>query len=313
MTSNKSESILPKNGMSPSGEESEISVFDYEDYHRYLKDWIEVKRRRTKGYSFQVLANRAELKSRSFLRLVSLGQRDLLAGSAMKLSQAMGHSSRESDFFLALVGYNNASAPRERSLYLEKLNAFRKPMRKQILSAQQYEFFSKWYIIPVWELVAQIPFGDDFGLISKRLDPSITPNEARHAVQVLLDLELIEPVGDRYKQCSENLHTRAEIVSKAIRAYQGSTMELAKRALEVTPKEVRQINTLTLGLDADRWEKLKALIQEFRQRMVDLTAEVAIVDRVYQVNMQAFPLTKSVETENDSSIRPAANPSARSN
>jgi len=73
-------------------------------------------------------------------------------------------------------------------------------------------------------------------------------------------------------------------------------MDLAKRALESMPKELRQINTLTLGLDAERWEKLKLLIQEFRQRMVDLTAEVDAVDRVFQVNLQAFPLTKIFES-----------------
>jgi len=284
-------------------EQAEISVFDYEDYHRYLKEWIEFKRKRKTGFSFQVLANRADLKSRSFLRLVSLGQRDLLAGTAMKLSDAMGHSSRESDFFLSLVGFNNASTPKERSIYLAKLNAFRKPMRRQILSAQQYEFFSKWYIIPVWELVAVIPFQDDFGALAHRLDPVISPEEARHAVRVLLDLDLIEPVGDLYRQRSDNLHTRPDIVSKAIRTYQDSTMDLAKRALEVTPKEVRQINTLTLGLDGERWGKLKELIQEFRHRMVELTTEVVLVDRVYQINLQAFPLTKSVEAKLPASER----------
>lgn len=295
MKLNKSETISPKDGMSSSREEPEISVFDYEDYHRYLKDWIEAKRKRKTGFSFQVLANRAELKSRSFLRLVSLGERDLLLGTAIKLSHAMGHTAREAEFFLGLVGYNNATAPRERSLYLEKLDGLRKPLRKQILSAQQYDFFSKWYIIPIWELVARIPFGDDFGELTKRLDPPVTLDEARHAVKVLLDLELIEPAGGLYRQRSDNLHTRNDVVSKAIRAYQASTLELAQRALETMPKEIRQINTLSLGLDAERWGKLKELIQEFRQRMVDLTAEVAVVDRVYQVNLQAFPLTKIVE------------------
>lgn len=288
----KDEPIRSKDGVWSSADEPDVSVFDYEDYHSYLKDWIEAKRKRKTGFSFQVLANRAELKSRSFLRLVSLGERDLLHGTAIKLSHAMGHTKREAEFFLGLVGYNNATAPRERSLYLEKLEGFRKPLRKQILSAQQYDFFSKWYIIPIWELVARIPFGDDFGLLAKRLDPPVTLDEARHAVKVLLDLELIEPAGELYRQRSDNLHTRSDVVSKAIRAYQASTLELAQRALKVTPKEIRQINTLSLGLDAERWVKLKGLIQEFRQRMVDLTAEVGAIDRVYQVNLQAFPLTK---------------------
>lgn len=269
-----------------------VSVYDYEDYHVYLKDWMEAKRKRKGSFSFQVLANRAGMKSRSFLRLVSLGQKDLLHATALKVSGAMDHDARETEFFLALVGYNNAVDPKERSVYLDKMATFRKPARSEILSAQQYEFFSKWFIIPIWELVATIPFGDDFRLLADRMEPSITVEEARHAVKVLLDLGLIEPKGDRYAQRSENLHTRDEIVSKAIKGYQADTLALARRALGEMPPELRQINTLTLGLDEVRWEKAKDAIKEFRQRLIDLTAEVPVVDRVYQVNLQAFPLTK---------------------
>ena len=276
----------------PCGEPGcDVSVFDYEDYHVYLKHWMELKRTSKAGFSFQVLANRAGLKSRSFLRLVSLGERDLLYATALKLSQAMGHSERESEFFLALVGYTNASDPKERMLYQEKLRGLRKPLHKQILSVQQFEFFSMWYIIPVWELVAVFAFGDDFRRLAERLDPPISVEEARHAVKVLLDLELIEPADDLYVQRSANLHSRDDIVSKSIRSYQSSTIALAQRALECMPKESRQINTLTLGLDYERWERMKDLIQEFRQKLVDLTGDVEKVDRVYQVNIQAFPLT----------------------
>jgi uncharacterized protein (TIGR02147 family) len=223
---------------------------------------------------------------------VTIGQRDLLHASAAKISKAIGHSNRESEFFLALVGFNNASNPDERSVYLKKLQAIRKPRRRKILSVQEYEFFSKWFIIPVWELVAIIPFGNDFCQIADRLEPKISEEEARHAVQVLLELDLIKPSGNVYARCEENIHTREEIVSKAIKSYQSETMDLAQSALVRIPKESRQIRTLTVGLDEERWKKLKALIQDFQQQMVDIATEVPEVDRVYQINLQAFPLTR---------------------
>jgi len=271
----------------------EVSVFDFEDYHVYLQRWMEMQRARKPGFSFQVLANRAGLKSRSFLRLVTLGQRDLLHASAAKVSKAMGHAGKESEYFLALVEFNNAADPQDRSIHLHKLQKIRKPRRKTILSAQQYEFFHKWYIIPIWELVAVVPFGSDFRLIADRLEPRISEEEARHAVRILLDLDLIKPSGDIYLRCEENLHTREEIVSKAIKTYQSETMGLAQRALGCIPKEVRQIRTLTVGLDEERWKRLKTLIQDFQQQMADITTEVPKVDRVYQINIQAFPLTRS--------------------
>ncbi|QQS06219.1 MAG: TIGR02147 family protein [Fibrobacterota bacterium] len=279
-----------------------VSVFDYLDYHLYLKDWMATKRKERSGFSFQVLANRSGLKSRSFLRLVSIGEKDLLHATAMRLSNAMGHDARESAFFLAMVGYTNASDPLERSLYQAQLSEFRKPTSKKILSVQQYELFANWYINPVWELVATVPFGNDFERIAQLLDPPITADQARHAVDVLLDLEMIKPAGDRYVQTEGNLQTRDEISSKAIKKYQASTMELARRALDEIDVDLRQINTLTLGFDQERWGAFKELVRDFRQRAVDLTTAVPLVDRVYQVNIQAFPLTKvpaACKTESD--------------
>lgn len=284
----------PETPEAPIGIASEVSVFEFEDYHVYLREWVAAQRARKRGFSFQVLANRAGLKSRSFLRLVTLGQRDLLHATAVKVSTAMGHSDRESEFFLALVGFNNASDPEERGAYLKKLQAIRKPRRRKILSVQEYEFFSRWYIIPVWELVAIAPFGSDFRQLADRLEPPITEDEARHAVRILLELDLIKPSGALYSRCEENLHTREEIVSKAIKSYQNETMDLGRRALESIPKERRQVRTLTLGLDEERWNKLRVLIKDFQHQMAELATEVPEVDRVYQINLQAFPLTRLV-------------------
>lgn len=269
-----------------------VSVYGYDDYHAFLREWMEARRKARSGFSFQVLANRAGLKSRSFLRLVSLGEKDLSQASAVKLATAMEMEPREADFFVALVGYNNATDPRERSIYFARLRTSKKPTTRRILSSQYFEFFSNWYIAPIWELVASVSFAGDFGKLASMLSPSITAEEARHALNVLLELDLVEPFGDKYAQKSRDLHTSERLVSRAIREYQAATIELARRALDHTPAEFRQINTLSLGLDAERWEKVKSAIREFRQRIVDIAAEVEAVDRVYQLNLQAFPLTK---------------------
>jgi hypothetical protein len=42
-------------------------------------------------------------------------------------------------------------------------------------------------------------------------------------------------------------------------------MELAQRALGRIPKETRQIRTLTVGMDEERWKELQTLIQDFQQ------------------------------------------------
>lgn len=267
-----------------------VSVFDYEDYHLFLKDWSEARRRVRSTFSFQELANRAGLKSRSFLRKVSIGEKDLLHAAALRLTEAMDFSEREAEYFLALVGYNNAGDPKERDIYLRKLRQYKRPARRKILSAQEFDFFGKWYVVAIWEVVTFFPFGDDFRLLGKAVQPAISADEARHALKVLLDLGLIEPAGDRYAQTQKVLHTRDELVSKAIKSYQTETLKLAGLALESVPVHRRHISTLTMGLDEDRWAIAQKLTQEYRQKLIDLGSESGSVDRVYQFNLQAFPI-----------------------
>lgn len=268
------------------------SIFAYEDYHVFLRDWVASKKRERSSFSYQELADRIGLKSKSSLRLVCMGERDLSPSAAVKFVVALGLDERQTEYFLALVAFNNASDPRERDLFFGKLNRFANQKSKTMLSAQEFDFFSKWYIIPLWEMVAAHPFGGDFKALGQMLDPAITPEEARHSLKVLLDLGLIEPREDRYVQRSENLQTREELMSKTIKGYQRETMALAERALDAFALENRHISTVTIGLDGENWKRVKELIVEFRQKLVDLSGGVPNVDRVYQINIQAFPFTR---------------------
>lgn len=268
----------------------DVSVFDYSDYHAFLKDWVEYKRSQRTGFSFQVLANRAGLKSRSFLRKVSLGQKDLLHAAALKLAEAIGLDDREVEYFLALVGFCNAADPWERDLYRRKMRKHRKPTKRSVLSAQEFSFFSKWYVVAIWEVVTVLPFGGDFRMLANSVTPAISSEDARAAILVLLDLGLIKPHGDRYVQTRKVLHTRDSLISRAIKTYQRETIELAAGALDRFPPDQRWITTLTMGLGGERWAESIRILEECRQKLIDLGSESGDVDRVFQFNFQAFPL-----------------------
>lgn len=268
-----------------------VSVFDYVDYHVFLRDWIEARRELRPSYSYQVLANRAGLKSRSSLRLVVIGEQDLSPSSIARLGNAMDLDEAEMECFVALTAFNNAKDPAEREYYHQRWKKQKRLARSPALSSQYYSLFGKWYILPVWELVACFPFAGDFAELGNRLDPRISPEEARYALNVLLELDLLEAAGDRYAQKQSTLLTKEQLTSPTVRAYQLQTLALVPRALEEVPQDRRHIGTLTIGLDADGWKTLTGLVQEFRQKVVHLASEIESVDRVYQINLQTFPLT----------------------
>lgn len=273
-------------------EASSVAVFDYADYHEYLRDWIEDRKTRGIVVSYQWLATRMGLKSRSFLRLVTLGEKDLSPATALKLSQAMAHETREEEYFIILVALNNCSDLEEKNHHLARLAKVARPARKTMLSVQQYDLFNKWFVIPVWELVTLVDFRGDWKFLSQQLDPPITPTEAKYAVELLRELGLIEPKGDLYAQKDPTLSTQEELRSQSVRHFQEATMELAREALERHPPTRRHISTLTLGVDETGFQKIVERIRHFREELVNLAQQHESVDRVFQFNLQFFPLSR---------------------
>jgi len=267
-------------------------VFDYSDYHIYLDDWMRARKAARGSFSYQEFANRAGMKSRSFLRLVCKGEKQLSSAAAMRVSEAIRHTLREAEYFAVLVDLNNARTLAEKRLHLDRLRKIHKPSRGTLLSVQQYDLFGKWYVIPVWELVTIVDFHGDYRILGRLLDPPIGAMEARSAVDLLLSLRLIEPRGHRYVQTQTILHTRDELRSEAIKSYQVQTMQLAEEALERFPQRCRHIGTLSLGLDEDSWSQIQEKVRIFRQELTDIAQQVRKVDRVYQCNIQLFPLSR---------------------
>jgi len=267
-------------------------VFDFVDYHRFLSEWCEARKAHWNGFSYQWLANKAGLKSRSFLRLVGLGEKDLSGSAAVRLSKAMDLDARSATYFEALVAWNNASDPTEKAHFHDRLLSVVPSTARTILPAHQYGLFTEWYINPIWELVTVFPFADDYDLLAAQLDPAITGPQALEAVELLLSLGLVERSGKVFTHTHNSLHTEDEVFSRAVKDYQVATMDRAKDSLHRHARNLRHISTLTLGLNEDMFSLLLAKIQEFRREVGDLSQGVPTSDRVYQLNLQFFPLTR---------------------
>lgn len=78
-----------------------------------------------------------------------MGERDLSPSAAVKFVVALGLEERETEYFLALVGYNNASDPHERDVFLQQMKKVPRPIEKTILSVQEFDYFGKWYVAVV--------------------------------------------------------------------------------------------------------------------------------------------------------------------
>ncbi|MFP4421629.1 MAG: TIGR02147 family protein [Desulfococcaceae bacterium] len=269
------------------------NIFDYLDYRAFLKDVFAFRKRQAAKFSYRFLSRRAGFKSPNFLKLVAEGQRNLGLESIAKVAKGLDLKRTEEEYFECLVRMNQARSHDEKNRFYRKMMSVKGVGTVRKLENAAFEYFSRWYIPVVRELLL---FGDRKSTpedVAPLLSPSITPAEARHAVSILLSLELIQKSPeDRWEPVETNLTTGPEIQSLVIANYHREMIRLASESMERFPSEERDITALVLSVRPDRMGEIKQKTAEFRKALLEIATETEDPDQVVQVNIQVFPLTR---------------------
>jgi uncharacterized protein (TIGR02147 family) len=125
------------------------------------------------------------------------------------------------------------------------------------------------------------------------LDPAITPSEAERAIEILEKTGLIKKLeSGMYVQNEATISAAREISSLAIANFQSETIDFAKRALQTLKREERDISTITLTLSQESLQKARDAIATFRATCATIARDEEKPDRVFQCNIQLFPMTR---------------------
>jgi uncharacterized protein (TIGR02147 family) len=272
-------------------------VFAYTSYARFIRDFYAEKKRANPRYSYGILSQKAGLKSRSNLIEIANGKVPLSRLRVFQVARAMELGAKECEYFVSLVHFNNATSLKEKEFHLAKMGELSGSTAGRILGEAQYAYFSEWYHPAVRELACMPPFRGDFAALGRSLIPAITAKQARESADLLVRLGLLRKTAQgRFAQADGAIQTADELTSYMILRYQKESMRLAEAALEGIGPEDRDISTLTAGVSRECFLAIKKEIQAFRRHLSKLIEKDKDPDRVYQVNLQLFPLSASGES-----------------
>ncbi len=274
------------------------NIFEYTDYRKYLGDYYEENKAKSKSFSYNTLSLKAGFKNKAFLYLVIHGKKNLSKISIVKLSQAIGHNNNEAEYFENLVFFNKAYNLKERNYFYDKLDAVKckdsKVKKVHQTRKDQYEFYSKWYHSAIRSLIDMYPFKDDYKWLAKNVNPPIKAGQAKKSVELLEKLGLIKKQKSGvYKLAYKSITTGNEIKSLAALNFHKEATDLAKNALETLPKAKRNITGLTVGVSEDTYKRICEEIKAFRSRIVQMVDQDKEADRTYQLNFHFFPITNT--------------------
>lgn len=275
----------------------DISI--YTDYRKYLQDYYKETKAKNPGYSYQLFAVKAGMKSKGLLFNVLHGKRPISRSTIFGLAQAMRLNRYEMEYFENLVAFNQAKNLREQTYFYERLSSIKnsgpKAWKPQVIRNEQYEFYSKIHHSIIRSLIGLFGFRNDYTWLAKRVHPGITPSQAKKSVELLNRLGFIKKQRNgSYTLINSTIATPPEVVSLAVQNYHRQAGELALKALGNLPTNKRNISGITIGISNESYKTICEEVQAFRTRLLQIAEADQNADEVYQFNFQFFPVSKTV-------------------
>jgi uncharacterized protein (TIGR02147 family) len=273
------------------------SLFEYDDYRKFLADYYQSSKERNKKFSFRFFSRIAGFKSSNFLQLVMKGKSNISPESAEQLAKAMHLKAEERLFFRTLVLFNQAKTSSERQRYSEELLRFKTYERIHPLSKAQYRYFDRWYYSIVRGLVGLPSFQENPAWIATQIHPAITPEEAKQALDELKLLGLIErdPSSLKLKQCNPNIASSDAITTSSLAQFHRAMAGKAAESIDRFPRDQRDLSATTLGVSKETLEKVKELANKFRLDVIELASQDPAPEALYQLNLYLFPVAGQVK------------------
>jgi len=267
-------------------------IYDYLEYRAWLRDAWAALRAASKRHSYRWFSRKAGFGSPSYLKHVIDGDRNLSEDTAARCAKAFELGPQETKYFHAMVRMNQASTTEERSRFYDELSALPPYRETQRLQRSQYDYYARWYCIPIRELVAREDFIESPNWISRQLRPPIKPSEAAEALELLQELGLIKRDGaGRLQQARPLVTTGPELRLLSLRRFHQQMLRRAEEAMDTTPLPEREVGGVTLRLTAPQVRHLKQRLFELRQEVLQLDGADKGPQAVHHFAFQLFPVT----------------------
>ncbi len=287
-------------------EDSTPNIFEYSNYRQFLFDMYNYLKWKKSQFSYRYFSKRAGFSSPNFLKLVIEGKRNLSLKSIQQFAKTFQLPRAEREFFENLVLMNQAEGEEERNYYYSKISNNKQYLKTKFIEKAQYQYYSHWYIVPIRELISVYKVGDNYDWIAKKLSPAITEKEAKEAIDILLELNMVTKDNDGVLHVTENnissFNSQKEIANLAIRNFHREMSKKAAESLDRFVVEERNFTALTIAIPQEKLPMILDKIHSFRRELFQLidnesrnkqTEKKDSINKqeVYQINFQIFPLT----------------------
>ena len=275
------------------GNLSPSSFLSCKDYLRSL--YFHLKKH-IDPYTWPLFANDLGFSPSNIIQHFVKGRRPLTEKSADRTILSLKMKGLERRYFLKLVEYENAKNGVEaeasfRDLLIIKEKIIPKQIDKDLLS-----YYSVWQNIVISEMIQIGNFDDDYHAMTKFLAFDFHPEKLKNSLDLLKRLGIIYFDANKklWKRTKKNLSTGHEATGHAVAHFHQSALDNAKKSISVIARDQRDFSSSTLCLTQDQFQKIKMMIHQFQSQALSEEDFSKNPDKVYQLNIQFFPVTTTI-------------------
>ena len=272
-----------------------MTIFsELNDYRDFLKSYYEQRKKEMPFYSYRMMGDKLGLDS-SFLYRVIQKKQHLPIHVLPTVKELLGIYGRSAEYFDLLVAAGVIKNSDKKSELLAKAVALRDVERRSLQIAELKFLENRWIsaVRAYLELNGGIV---NIKKIASELNPPITEEQAAEAIEILKEVGLVKSISSgRLVPTESHLTVSGAEKAKAVRHFQKQVLFLASEALENIPVKERDISTLTLSVDEACFEDIGEMLKEFRRLVQKRVDESKHSDRVMQLSMAFYPVTKTSE------------------
>jgi uncharacterized protein (TIGR02147 family) len=136
--------------------------------------------------------------------------------------------------------------------------------------------------------------GRNVARLARKLEPSVSLQQAKKAIQLLQELNLVKKDSRGFFKPTEgSISTEDFIRNEAVKQFQAQSLELASSALFNESKRRKVVTTNTLSVSKKGRERIEKLIDRFRSQVRSLVhKDENPPEEIYQLDLLFFPLMK---------------------
>lgn len=271
-------------------------IVEYRDYRKYIQDFYDDRKKKS-AFTWRDFAAQAGFGSPVYLKYVCEGKKNLSPVAVERVAKAMGLCAYEQEFFRALVAFNHAKNDVDRKKHIDSMQKIANENNVRFLGTEEFAYFDSWKNPVIRELAPAMPGAKPLD-IAHACKQKISAAEVSDTLQFLTKAGLLKKneLGN-YEQTDKILSSGdADFVPLAVRNMHRQMGTFALDALDNMPIESRQFTGLTFGISEDTFAQVLQEIAKCRRNIMALASADNKIEKVYRLNMQIFPLTEKINT-----------------